>query len=91
MAAEAIAQVVLEVVAYPVFYAIGFIVVKILSLGRARILALTDRGYEKEMRWYQFFVRRSGVRFWTPESIILVGGLFTLFDSVGAYLLLSRS
>jgi hypothetical protein len=91
MAAEAIAHFVLEAVAYPVFYVVGFIVVKSLSLGRARILALTDRGYEKEMRWYQFFVRRSGVRFWTPESIILVGGLFALCAGVGVYLVLSQS
>jgi len=66
MAAEAIAEAVLEALAYPVFYAVGFVVVKALSLGRAKILPLTDHGYEKEMRWYQFFVRRAGVDFWIP-------------------------
>lgn len=73
MALEAIAQALLEIVACPIFYAIGFPVVKIISLGRARILPLFERGHEKEMRWYQFFVHRGGVRFWTPESVMLIG------------------
>ncbi|WP_148218139.1 hypothetical protein [Opitutus terrae] len=59
--------------AYPLFYAIGFAAVKIVTLGRAKILPLTEDGYEKEMRWYQFFVYRFGVRFWTPESVMLAG------------------
>ena len=90
MAAEAIAQAVLEVVAYPVFYAVGFGVVKLFSLGRANILPLTDRGYEKGMRWHQFFVRRAGVRFWIPESVILVGGCFALLAGIAGYLLWQR-
>jgi hypothetical protein len=73
MVLEAIAQVVVEVVAYPILYAVGAPVVKIASLGRAKILPLSERGYEKEMRWYQFFVYRFGQRFWTPESVVLVG------------------
>jgi hypothetical protein len=75
MVLEAIAQAVVEIVAYPVLYALGFPAVKILSLGRAKILPLSERGYEKEMRWYQFFVYRFGQRFWTPESVMLVGVL----------------
>jgi hypothetical protein len=78
MILEAIAQVIVEVVAYPILYTIGFPAVKLVSLGRAKILPLSERGYEKEIRWHQFFVYRSGVRFWTPESVMLVGVLVVI-------------
>jgi len=75
---EALAEAVVEVVAYPILYAVGFPAVKIASLGKAKIFPLSERGYEKEMRWYQFFVHRFGERFWTPESVMLIGILVLL-------------
>jgi hypothetical protein len=73
MVLEAIVYAVVELVAYPILYVVGLPAVKIASLGRAKILPLSARGCEKEMRWYQFFVHRSGQRFWTPESVMFVG------------------
>ena len=87
MIVEAIAQVVMEVVAYPVLYVIGYLTLKTLSLGSARILPLTDHGYEKEMKWYQLFVCRSGLRFWSPESTIFVGALSGLILFAAVYLI----
>ncbi|HEY0965861.1 MAG TPA: hypothetical protein VGD88_00615 [Opitutaceae bacterium] len=84
-----IAPVVLEIIAFPVLYAVGFVIVKLMSLGRARILALSDRGYEKQMTWHQFFLRRSGIRVWTPEGVILVGACSTLLIGVAGFLLWS--
>lgn len=87
MAGEFLAHVLLEAIAYPILYAVGFVVVKTCTLGRAHLLSLTDSAHEKEMRWYQFFVRRSGLRFWTPEAIMLVGGCFSLLLTATAYFL----
>lgn len=87
MAGEFLVHVLLEAIAYPILYAVGFVVVKTCTLGRAHLLSLTDSAHEKEMRWYQFFVRRSGLRFWTPEAIMLVGGCFSLLLAATAYFL----
>ena len=74
----------LRLALYPVFYWIGFAVVKGLTLGKAVILPYEELGQDEDAAWWEFRIRRWGFRYWRPESMIIIGGL-SLLMVVGGY------
>lgn len=65
-------------IAYPVLYWVGFAVLQALSSGKANILSYSELDKSKDLVWYEFRVLRGGLKFWPPESVILVGGSVSL-------------
>lgn len=75
----------IRLIGYPVFYGIGLVVVKGLSLGRANVLPYSELGQEEDAAWYEFRIRRWGFKLWRPESLIIIGGWTLLLGVLGYY------
>jgi len=78
---------VMRLAVYPIFYWIGYAVVKGLTLGRAIIMPYSyqaESGAEEGAAWWEFRLRRWGYSEWRPESMTIIGGLSALLV-VGGY------
>ncbi len=77
-------EILFKVLGFPIFYWIGFAIVKGLSLGRAKILPFSDFGKDGELVCSELRVYRQGSMFWSPESMVLIAGSAVLL-AMGCY------
>lgn len=79
----------LEFVFYGVTYWTGFVILKLITLGRARLAPFSTSGDESRRRWidWSFFLETSGGRKLKMESVCLVGMLFWILVGVLVFLI----
>jgi hypothetical protein len=73
-------RLVFEFVFYGITYWTGFVILKVITLGSARLAPFSTIGDKNGRRWidWSFFLQTSGGRMLKMESICLVGMLFWL-------------
>lgn len=77
-------ELLIRVVGRRIFYWIGFLVIKAVSLGGAIAGPYWELGDDEDAAWWELRMRRDGVMFWRPEGLIIVGGCSILL-AIGIY------